>query len=337
MVHAEVLARLKHPRPIMINGKYFEARSTPVHFMMTSNHKAPSIEIARIFVPEQHSRSTSRPVSPVRTLESSSDEAVLTPETGSPDSGSVVSEPSEDVPHVMISLALEGDQRLDLSAWEHWLQSFPALAKYVKVQGVFKSHSTLLLLSMPVMIWDLLPDDHATSFVAFIRSNNLAMEKPQPKPTRTEVRVTQRDTQTTGPRPESEFFDDNTTITPSVRTSVLHTFRPATSAGQGQQSSRFSTGPSLQPSQSFTSLPRQDIVPSPTLGSSSSSLPVIYNAHRSGRRTTFVDSVPEQPLFSPHIHKRLEFYYDKNPHPSDAERDMICSNMGIDTLQVEVR
>ncbi|RYP07290.1 hypothetical protein DL764_002605 [Monosporascus ibericus] len=47
MVHAEVLARLKHPRPERRNGKHFEARSTPVHFMMTANHRAPSIEISR--------------------------------------------------------------------------------------------------------------------------------------------------------------------------------------------------------------------------------------------------------------------------------------------------
>lgn len=87
-------------------------------------------------------------------------------------------EPNEDKPHVMISLALEDDQRLDLNAWEQWLASFPALARYVKVQGVFKSHSTLLLLSMPVTVWDLLPDDQACSFVAFIRSNNL-MKTPE--------------------------------------------------------------------------------------------------------------------------------------------------------------
>jgi hypothetical protein len=337
MLHAEVLARLKHPRPIMINGKYFEARSTPVHFMMTANHKAPSIEIARLFVPGQQSTPGSRPVSPGRAAASGSDVVIHTPETGTPDSGSVVSEPTEDVPHVMISLALEDDQRLDLNAWQHWLQGFPALAKYVKVQGVFKSHSTLLLLSMPVMIWDLLPENHATSFVAFIRSNNLAMEKTEPEPARTEVPVTQRRDQVTGARPESEFFDDNTTITPSVGTSVLQTFRPATSAGQRYQSGGFPTRSILHPSQSFAALPRPDVVPSHAWGSSSASLPVIYNLHRTGRRTTFGDNVPEQPAFAPHIAARLDDYYSRDPFPSDAERDLICSNMGIDTLQVEVR
>lgn len=171
MLHAEILARLKHPRPIMINGKHFEARSTPVHFMMTSNHKAPSIEFSPI-IPESR-----LPPSPPCELPPPVLEA---PDIQGEESTGEVKEvagPTIDEPHVMISLALEDDQRLDLNAWEEWLANFPALAKHVKVQGVFRSHSTLLLLSLPVMVWDLLPEDPACSFVAFIRSNNLIREQ----------------------------------------------------------------------------------------------------------------------------------------------------------------
>ncbi|KAK3950641.1 hypothetical protein QBC32DRAFT_264097 [Pseudoneurospora amorphoporcata] len=180
MLHAEILARLKHPRPVLINGKHFESRSTPVHFMMTSNHKAPSIEIGRL-VPETR-RSLSQ-----HTLLSSSrqDDRGMSSRSAYPSIPSMsipmTSEPNEDEPHVMISLALEKDQRLDLDAWEQWLAGFPAMAKYVKVQGVFKSHSTLLLLSLPIMVWDLLPDDPACSFIAFIRSNNLLRESSTTK------------------------------------------------------------------------------------------------------------------------------------------------------------
>ncbi|KAK0673914.1 pah7 homeobox protein encoded by the pah7 protein [Cercophora samala] len=187
MLHAEVLARLKHPRPILINGKHFEARSTPVHFMMTSNHKAPSIEICRLVPPKPVKSRRGMPSSSVPTgrnwlqpFPSSMDDMIP-----------MASEPNEDEPHVMISLALEDDQKLDLNAWEQWLASFPALAKFVKVQGVFKSHSTLLLLSLPVMVWDFLPDDPACSFVAFIRSNNLlrAPKESSPEPTPAEASV----------------------------------------------------------------------------------------------------------------------------------------------------
>ncbi|KAK4650545.1 hypothetical protein QC762_708400 [Podospora pseudocomata] len=197
MLHAEVLARLKHPRPILINGKHFEARSTPVHFMMTSNHKAPSIEICRLVPPKPAKSRRGMASSSVPTgrdwhqpFPSSMNDMIPT-----------ASEPNEDEPHVMISLALEDDQKLDLNKWEEWLASFPALAKFVKVQGVFKSHSTLLLLSLPVMVWDFLPDDPACSFVAFIRSNNLLREPKEssPEPTPAEASVPATATQEVQP------------------------------------------------------------------------------------------------------------------------------------------
>ena len=227
MLHAEVLARLKHPRPITINGKLFEARSTPVHFMMTSNHKAPSIELGRI-VPADR-----MPPSPPQEAQD--------PDAGVPlgrgPHSTPVSEPNEDEPHVMISLALEDNQRLDLNAWEQWLSSFPALAKYVKVQGVFKSHSTLLLLSMPVMIWDLLPEDQACSFVAFIRSNNLIKGTHPPHPA-----VSESGTQTVRESEDPEEDDDNdfssvlsgTTMTPTERpvSSILNNRVPASVANR---------------------------------------------------------------------------------------------------------
>ncbi|OAQ87146.1 Rhodanese-like protein [Purpureocillium lilacinum] len=181
MLHAEVLARLKHPRPIQINGKHFEARSTPVHFMMTANHKAPSIELCRL-------RPAEKVPAPLPQNHLVLPITGRAPEEPDPMSSELAtSEPNEDTPHVMISLALEDDQRLDINAWEQWLNAFPALAKFVKVQGVFKSHSTLLLVSMPVMVWDLLPEDNAVSFVAFIRSNNLAIRKTEPPPSFLEI------------------------------------------------------------------------------------------------------------------------------------------------------
>ncbi|KAJ8125136.1 hypothetical protein O1611_g8505 [Lasiodiplodia mahajangana] len=167
MLHAEILARLKHPRPERYNGNHFEARTTPVHFMMTANHKAPSIELCRVvddlMPPSLPSSSTSGRTSFIEGRAST--EEIIS------------SEPNESVPHVMISLALEEDQNLNVEDWERWLGTIPALAKYVRIQGIFKSHSTLLLLSLPVMVWDMLPDHQACNFIAFIRSNNLATQK----------------------------------------------------------------------------------------------------------------------------------------------------------------
>jgi hypothetical protein len=137
MLHAEVLARLKHPRPITINGKHFEARSTPVHFMMTANHRAPSIELSRAQPVEK--RSMSAPTIPHMDVEpvgghvggpvGGVEAMELAGRAGNPADALIgnpfPSEPTEDTPHVMISLALEDDQRLDINAWEQWLNAFP--------------------------------------------------------------------------------------------------------------------------------------------------------------------------------------------------------------------
>ncbi|KAK0645859.1 hypothetical protein B0T16DRAFT_428842 [Cercophora newfieldiana] len=227
MLHAEVLARLKHPRPILINGKHFEARSTPVHFMMTSNHRAPSIEIGRV-VPESRLPPSPPKEIPYRQLPAPSQLPLMPDEAISQDLLVPSStEPNEDQPHVMISLALEEDQKLDINAWEQWLGSFPALAKYVKVQGVFKSHSTLLLLSLPVMVWDLLPDDPACSFIAFIRSNNL-IKGPETGsvPTTTAAATVQVEEQEQT-RPDTESWMTGTTFSPTDDSnSISHGFPP---------------------------------------------------------------------------------------------------------------
>lgn len=63
---------------------------------------------------------------------------------------------------------------------------------------------------------------------------------------------------------------------------------------------------------------------------------LIYNQHRSARRTTFGGNVPEPPNFAKHIENRLEYYYQRNAHPTDAEREFIASNLGIEAIHVEV-
>jgi hypothetical protein len=52
------------------------------------------------------------------------------------------------------------------------LRDCPSFAKHVRVEGKFKSNSTLLLLSIPVVIWDLLPDNLACTFIAHAKSIN---------------------------------------------------------------------------------------------------------------------------------------------------------------------
>ncbi|KAI0382901.1 hypothetical protein F5Y04DRAFT_34974 [Hypomontagnella monticulosa] len=346
MLHAEVLARLKHPRPEMLNGKHFEARATPVHFMMTANHKAPSIEIARILSPD------TRPPSPPQ--DPGYDPTSFNGRSAGPQD-IVGSEPNEDVPHVMISLALEEDQRLNINDWEHWLQNIPALAKYVKVQGVFKSHSTLLLLSMPVMVWDLLPDDRACNFIAFIRSNNLAARShSEPRPLEEEVSTgadidadlrsiySGTTAYTSGPLEGpggarlsmmSAFSSGGGTMGPVFRTPVFENtsrgHRPPTSVSSIDRSisGKGYSGPSHSSSSRQRNAPSGFLHKSMSYGNIAQQLAI--NQPRSGRRTSI------QPELPPRVQARLEEYFHDNPKPTVAVKEFLASTLGIETADID--
>ena len=74
---------------------------------------------------------------------------------------------------VLISLALEEDQWLNTDEWVEWLRSVPGLVNHARVDGVYRSGSTLMILSVSVVVWDLLPKNPAMTFIAFVRSENM--------------------------------------------------------------------------------------------------------------------------------------------------------------------
>ena len=76
-------------------------------------------------------------------------------------------------PKVLISLSLEEDQRRNVNEWVEWMRSIPAFVKYTNVDAIYKSGSTLILLTVPVAIWDLLPESPAIAFIGFTDSWNL--------------------------------------------------------------------------------------------------------------------------------------------------------------------
>jgi hypothetical protein len=83
----------------------------------------------------------------------------------------------EEVEYPQVLLAIRLDKHeLDLEAWkECLLRQLPTEAKDIKIEGIFSSFSTLLLLRLPVAVWDLLPGNLAYSFIAFVTSENKAV------------------------------------------------------------------------------------------------------------------------------------------------------------------
>jgi hypothetical protein len=53
------------------------------------------------------------------------------------------------IPHVLDSLALEAEQLLEGGAWNKWLADWPAFAQHARIEGMYKTRSTLLMLSVP--------------------------------------------------------------------------------------------------------------------------------------------------------------------------------------------
>jgi len=63
-----------------------------------------------------------------------------------------------------------------MPAWVEWVRNCPVDAKDIHIEGKWDSFSTLLLLRMPVAVWNLLPDNEAYSFVGFVTSPNTAFK-----------------------------------------------------------------------------------------------------------------------------------------------------------------
>lgn len=64
----------------------------------------------------------------------------------------------------LINQAPEGIVNVDVKLEEH-----------TRTDGVFAHGSTLLLLSMPTMLWNTLPENEAYSFIDVIKSSNLIL------------------------------------------------------------------------------------------------------------------------------------------------------------------
>jgi hypothetical protein len=185
MLHSEVLAFLKQPRPRRYAREYGK---TPVYVLSASDPKKCSIELARRS--DDRSMSQNREGSLTQITPNTDDLAANSPpmtpcENTEIDSSAFIAAGPDNnfvLPHVIISIALETDQDLDVRAFAQWLRQFPALAQYAKIQGVYRGYSTLVLAALPVVIWNLLPENPAYNFVGYARSDNLMHSKPMHKP-----------------------------------------------------------------------------------------------------------------------------------------------------------
>ncbi|KAI4144665.1 MAG: hypothetical protein LQ340_006563 [Diploschistes diacapsis] len=93
---------------------------------------------------------------------------------------------------VLLAVRLKSPNEVPrLVSWQDWchilapddIESVHALGRLqssdlVRLEGYFMSHSKLILVSMPIFLWDRLPPSPAYSFISFIKSPNLYVSDP---------------------------------------------------------------------------------------------------------------------------------------------------------------
>ena len=96
---------------------------------------------------------------------------------------------------VLLAVRLKDtEQTPKLLSWRHWcyelapndIDSVHALGRLqirdlIKLEAQFLSSSSLLLISLPIFIWDRLPNSPAYSFVGLVKSENLVVPPWNPQ------------------------------------------------------------------------------------------------------------------------------------------------------------
>jgi hypothetical protein len=192
------------------NGQRLEWRSTPFHVSNCSHPRAVGIELCKRTLPNATAIpnppilqigaplvSPNGPMSATAYLHLMSLKCTELDERPKidgqqPIGDGITSPPPEDstsddsgnikLPHMLVYLTLDQDHALsdaDAVACRRWVSSFSSPAKQVRVEGVYRNHSTILLLSVPVEIWDMLPDHPACQPITRITSQNLVSDLGQ--------------------------------------------------------------------------------------------------------------------------------------------------------------
>jgi len=189
-LHQKVLSRIKYWNPRYGTTGEHEHRKTPIYIVLSNEGKRRSIELSPLRIMNRPPAELAATVTHGLSSDSSSasseassngDEFTLESSQSSLDQD--WNDPSPQAPKAIISIALEEDQWLQTNEWLDWLRSIPALVTYARVEGVFKSGSTLVLLSVPIAVWDLLPRSPAISFITFVASRNLLLDTPSTQAT----------------------------------------------------------------------------------------------------------------------------------------------------------
>ncbi|KAI0142226.1 hypothetical protein GGR57DRAFT_393998 [Xylariaceae sp. FL1272] len=76
-------------------------------------------------------------------------------------------------PRVLVCTTFVGEATPDLSSFYHWLQNAPSAGPRIAVEGMFLGPPTMLLISMPSAVWNVVEHDKVCCFLGHINSHNM--------------------------------------------------------------------------------------------------------------------------------------------------------------------
>lgn len=78
-----------------------------------------------------------------------------------------------DEARVLVCTTFVGDASSDMAYFNQWLHNMPPIASKITVEGMFLGPPTMLLISMPHAIWNIVQHDKVCCFLGHINSNNM--------------------------------------------------------------------------------------------------------------------------------------------------------------------
>ncbi|TQS35802.1 hypothetical protein Golomagni_03765 [Golovinomyces magnicellulatus] len=79
-------------------------------------------------------------------------------------------------PRALVCTTFLGEPSPEMSSFKQWLQHAPIAANKIAVEGMFHGPPTVLLISMPISIWNVLAADRTCAFLGYVNSHNMTAE-----------------------------------------------------------------------------------------------------------------------------------------------------------------
>lgn len=79
-------------------------------------------------------------------------------------------------PRALVCTTFLGEPSQDMASFKQWLHNTPQAASKIAVEGMFNGPPTVLLVSMPIAVWNVLAADRTCAFLGYVNSHNMTTE-----------------------------------------------------------------------------------------------------------------------------------------------------------------